>query len=81
MVDEGNQSADIVYELLSSKSSDKSSDGIIKGLENYVTERTLGDKKTTSDGCYVMSHGLSKQNLCLFYANSKDADQCEYLHN
>ena len=77
MVDEGNQSADIVYELLSSKSSD----GIIKGLENYVTERTLGDKKTTSDGCYVMSHGLSKQNLCLFYANSKGADQCEYLHN
>ena len=45
MVDEGNQSADIVYELLSSKSSDKSSDGIIKGLENYVTEWTLGDKK------------------------------------
>ena len=40
---EGNQSADIIYELLSS--SDKSGDGVIKGLENDVTEQTSKDKK------------------------------------
>ena len=47
IVDEGNQSADIVDKLLSSKSDDSSTDStsVVKGSEKKATERTSKDKK------------------------------------